>query len=80
MQELTEVDYATSEQNKDMSDTRIKRDMKDTKTILEFMEARDPSSEDSSLRSIVTGVITDNRVNVDKAKEVGSKHFEDHDS
>ena len=49
-----------------MSDSRIKRDMKDTKTLLEFMEARDPFSEDS-----LTGVIADNRVNVDKAKEVG---------
>ena len=37
MQELAEVDYTTSEQNKDMSDTRIKRDMKDTKTILEAL-------------------------------------------
>ena len=71
MQELTEVDYTTSEQHKDMSDSRIKWDMKDTKTILEFMGARDPFSEDSTLRSIVTGVIADNRVNVDKAKEVG---------
>ena len=71
MQKLTEIDYTTSEQHKDMSDSRIKWDMKDTKTILEFMEARDPFSEDSTLRSIVTGVIADNRVNVDKAKEVG---------
>ena len=45
MQELTEADYATSEQHKDMSDSRIKRDMKDTKTIPEFMEARDPYIE-----------------------------------
>ena len=42
MQELMEVDCTTSEQYKDMSDSRIKWDMKDTKTILEFMEARDP--------------------------------------
>ena len=35
------------------------------------MEARDPYSEDSSFRSIVPGVIADNRVNVDKAKKVG---------
>ena len=45
--------------------------MKDMKTILEFVEARDPFGEDYSLRSIVTGVITDKRVNVGKAKEVG---------
>ena len=50
MEELTEVDYTTSEQIKDMSDSRIIRDMKDTKTILEFMEARDPFSNNSSLR------------------------------
>ena len=54
-----------------MSDSRIKRDMKDTKAILEFMKARDPFSEDSTLRSIMTGVIADNRVNMDKAEEVG---------
>ena len=45
--------------------------MKDTKTILEFMESRDPFSEDSTPRNIVTGVIADNRANADKAKEVG---------
>ena len=54
-----------------MSDSRIKRDMNDSKTILEFMGARDPFSKDSTLRSIVTGVIADNRFSVDKAKEVG---------
>ena len=45
--------------------------MQNAKTILEFMEARDPFSEDSSFRRIVTGVIADNRVNVNKAKKVG---------
>ena len=69
LQELTEAHYTTSEQNKDMLDTRTKRDMKDTKTILEFMEVREPFSKDSNLRNIATSVITDSRVNVDKAKE-----------
>ena len=41
MQDLTEVDYNTNEQHKDMSNSRIKMDMKDTKTIVEFVEARD---------------------------------------
>ena len=45
--------------------------MKDTKTILEFMKSRDPFSEGSTLRSTVKGVTAYNRVNVDKAKEVG---------
>ena len=35
------------------------------------LTTRDPFSEDSTLRNIVTGVIADNRVNVNKAKEVG---------
>ena len=61
MQELTEFDYTTSEQHKDMSNSRIKRDMKDTKTILEFVKARDPFSEDSTLRIIVTVFIADNK-------------------
>ena len=38
MQELTEADDTTSEQIKDISHLRIKIDMKDTKTILQFME------------------------------------------
>ena len=54
-----------------MSDTGIKRDMQDTTTIPEFMETRDPFNEDSGLTSIVTGVIAVNRINVNKAKEVG---------
>ena len=40
MQQLTEADYTTSEQHKDMSDSGMKRDMKDTKTIVEFMGAK----------------------------------------
>ena len=54
-----------------MSDSRIKRDMKDIKTILEFMEAKDPFNTDSTLRSIVTGVIAGNSLDVDITKEVG---------
>ena len=76
MQELPEADYATSEQHKDMSDTGIKRSMQDTITILEFMETRDLLNEDSNLRSIVTSVIADNRVNVDKVKEVAQNIHE----
>ena len=52
MQEIIEADYTTSEQHKDMSDSRIKRVMKDTKTILEFMEASDPFSEDSTQEAL----------------------------
>ena len=45
--------------------------MKDIKTILEFMEAKDPFNTDSTLRSIVTGVIAGNSLDVDITKEVG---------
>ena len=70
-QRLIGADYTTSNQIKDISDLRVKSDKKDTKKIIEFMEARCPFSEDSSLRSIVAGVIADNRVSLDKGKEVG---------
>ena len=49
--------------------------MQDTKTVLEFVEARDPFSDYSSFRSVVTGVIADNRLNVDKAKKVGQNYI-----
>ena len=71
MQELTEVDYITSEQHKDIVGFKNQEGQETYQDNLEFMEARDPFSEDSTQRSIVTSVIADNRVNVDKAKAVG---------
>ena len=74
MQELAGVQYATSEQHKDVPKSRQACDLKDTTTMLEFLISRNPfNEEDPSLHSIVTGVNTGPNVNVDASKEVGDK-------
>ena len=48
LQEFIRVNYTTSEQHKESFTSRIKKDMKDTKSpgrILEFMDARNPFSD-----------------------------------
>ena len=50
---------------------RVKRDEKDTRALLLFLQERDPFASDTSLRSIATGIVADSIVNADRAKEVG---------
>ena len=45
MQCLTEVRYVTSDQHKESSKSRIERDLKDTKTVLEFLEKKIRSAQ-----------------------------------
>ena len=42
---LTEVIYVTSDQHKKSSKSRLERDLKDTKTVLELLEERNRSAE-----------------------------------
>ena len=72
MQELTEVNYNTGEQNKDMNEARQPRDWKDTPAVLHYLPDRNPFCNDLSLRSIVTGVHVHPIVNVDTAHAVGA--------
>jgi hypothetical protein len=72
MQELTGVNYNTGEQNKDMTDARQARDLKDTHTVLNYLHERNPFCPDPSLRSVSTGVHAHITVNVDKAKTIGN--------
>ena len=71
MQELTGVTHNTGEQNKDMTDARQARDLKDTYTLLNYLSDRNPFCPDPSLRSVSTGVHAHTSVNVDKAKTIG---------
>ena len=71
MQELTGVNYNTGEWNKDMTKARQVHDWKDTLTVLQYLQERNPFSTDPSLRSIATGVHAHSTVNVDTALEVG---------
>lgn len=73
MQELTGVQYNSGEQNKDMTEARQKRDMKDTLVILTTLADRNPFAPDPNLRSIMTGVNADSTVNVDQARVTGDK-------
>ena len=73
MQQLTGVQYNTSEQHKDLTTARQGKDMADTCELLEFLESRNPFSDNYSLRSIATGINAGISVNVDTAKDVGEK-------
>ena len=73
---LTEARYVTNDQHKESSKSRIERDLKDTKTVLEFLEERNPFSPDTSLRNVVTGVTEAKAVNVDREKETEHRIFD----
>ena len=71
MQQLTGVQYNTIEQHKDLTTARQGKDMADSSELLEFLESRNPFSDNYSLRSIATGINAGISVNVDTAKYVG---------
>ncbi|CAC5420603.1 unnamed protein product [Mytilus coruscus] len=71
MQDLSGVGYFSSEQHKDETRARQKKDTDDIQTLLTFLKSRNPFIEpevDRSLRNIETGVVADKTVNVDDAK------------
>ena len=49
MHELIGVQYAASEQHKDVSKSRQARDLKDTTTMLKFLISRNPFTEEGHL-------------------------------
>ena len=71
MEEFSNTTYVSSEQHKDSTKARISRDNNDMKSLAVFLEARNPFDSDPSLRSISSGVIADESVNVDNAKQIG---------
>ena len=68
MQQLTQVQFNSGEQNKDMSKARQDRDYKDTQTVISCLCDRNPFS---LLRNISTGVYAHSETNSYKAKAVG---------
>ena len=71
MEEFSSTTYMSSEQHKDSTKARISRDNSDMESMAVFLEARDPFDSDPSLRCISSGVIADEAVNIDVAKQVG---------
>ena len=67
--------YHTSDQHKDKTKGRQEPDYEGTNELVTYQSQRNPFSADPSLRSITTGVVAGEDVNVDKAKEVGEKVF-----
>jgi len=49
MQKLTEADYVTSDQHKDATPARQSRDDKDTRSLLDYLQHRNPFQHNSSL-------------------------------
>ena len=73
MQELTGVNSDSSEQHKECSQSRIKRDTEDTYKVLNTLSNLNPFGPDPSLRGLVTGLTANESVNVDNAKLVGQR-------
>ena len=71
LQGLTGVVYCTSEQHKEISQSRQERDTAHTTKILEYLKDRNPFRDNGSLLNIANGISAESNVNVDKAKEVG---------
>ena len=71
MQQLTSVTLRTSEQHKDSSVARQKRDAADSEELLSFLEWRSPFDALPALQNIVTGISAGAQVNVQHAKDIG---------
>ena len=71
MQQLTSVNYETSEKHKDLTKSRQAKYMADTCEMLELLQSRNPFSDNCNLRSIATCINTESSVNVDTSKTVG---------
>ena len=70
MLDLTGVSYGTGEQNKDISESRKNRDMKDTQGLLNALTEHNLFTVQQGLRNM-NGVHTNDTVNVNDAKDIG---------
>ena len=72
MQKFSSVAYSTSDQHKEATRARIERDLKDTKLLLSYLAERNPFSDDSTLYNIATEVTTEDTINAEDAKTIGT--------
>ena len=74
MQEFTNLSYTTTEQHKESSEARKKREAVDLEEINSKLETWSPFSPDPSLRNVVTGiVVAEEAVNVHEYESVGCR-------
>jgi hypothetical protein len=64
MRDFNRRGYSTNEQHKETTVTRVKRDVLDLSKIYTKLETCSPLSNDGMLRNIITGVVTNDDVNV----------------
>ena len=76
MQEFNELTYTTSEQHRESTEARMKRDHADLENMKEKLSTCKPFSPDTSLRNIVTGVVAKEDVNVHEFETVGNEILE----
>lgn len=62
-----------SDHRKDLSKARQTRDVSDTLALLTYLKERDPFTENPSLHNIANGMAAQQRVNVEKSREIGCK-------
>ena len=76
MQKFSGVSYETSDQHKDVSAAIQVRDVSDTVDLIDYLNERDPFVQNGSLFNIANGMTAQERVNVEKAREIGVKMVE----
>ena len=76
MQEFTKQTYAPSDQPKDLTDSRVNRDVSDQKKIsLKLLECSS-FSPDPSLRNVANGIVAEECVNVRQYESVDQSIIE----
>ena len=73
MQDFTDTTYASSEQHKDIAQSRVKRDASDLEKLSTKLRPCSPFALDPSLRNIFTGVVATKDVNVTRCQELGTR-------
>ena len=76
MQKFSGVSYETSDPHKEISAARQARDVSDTVDLIEYLNERDPFVQNDSLFNFASGMTAQERVNVEKAREIGVKIVE----
>ena len=76
MQKISGVSHETSDQHNDVSAARQARDVSDTVDLIDYLNERDPFVHNDLLFNIANDMRAQERVNVEKAREIGVKIVE----
>ena len=76
MQKFSGVSYETSDKHQDVSAARQARVVNNNVDLIDYLNEIDPFVQNDSLFNIANGVTAQERVNVEKAREIGVKIVE----